>query len=173
VLAVPILFSTQLLPLAVVVAAHITVEQQHQDLLAVLEAVGEVRAAPTLEVLAQPIKDMREALVLLVEVFTVVAVAVGLAESAVVDREHQTAELVFPHQLLAPLLHVAVAVAVVHITPTASSVLAVLAVAEQGLELREPQLLEQPILVVAVVGLAESAVAIVADCVEATVALVS
>jgi len=152
----------------VAVAGRTTVAPQHQDLLAVLEAVGEVRAAPTLEVLVRPVKDLREALVLPVAVFIEEAVAVGLAESAVVDREHQTAELVFPHQLLAPLLHVAVAVVVAHITPTPLLVLAVRVAAVQESLVQEPQLLEQPILVVAVVGLAESAVAMVADCVEVT-----
>jgi len=119
-------------------------------LLAVLEAVGEVRAAPTLAVPIKPCKDLREVLVLPVAVFIEEAVAVGLAESAAVDNQHQMAELVFPHQLLACLLRVAVAVAVVHITTTAFSVLAVMAAAEQDLELLEPQILVNQTLVVAV-----------------------
>jgi len=135
----------------------------------VREAVEEVRPVlRRLAVLVRPVKDLREALVLPVAVFIEEAVAVGLAESAVVDREHQTAELVFLHQLLAPLLHVVVAVAVAHGAPTPLLVMAVRVAAVQESLVLEPQLLEQPILVVAVVEQVESAKAILADCVEVT-----
>jgi len=119
-------------------------------LLAVLGAAEEVKVTPVPAVPIKPRKDLREVLALLAAVFTAAVEAAVLAESAAVDNRHQMAELVFPHQLPACLLRVAVAVAVVHITTTAFSVLAVMAAAEQDLEILEPQILVNQTLVVAV-----------------------